>query len=231
MNSISRRRVMGQYDPYRIPKNPTADSYIQDGLVFQLDGIENGGIDGQWIDRVGGLIFEGDARHSDNCFLFNGSNSNVMRSRSTLPEISDVSADICYQNTGRQTKIFINANSVNSLRLSTDGNFKRNLPAFVPYTFASHIIHMQLNRGVDNGILMGTRSPLEGYQALRATVGGRQWGAWNDHIVYNPFTGSIYAIRVYSRQLTDEEIIYNQKIDNIRFELGLNIPDTVQPAS
>ena len=48
---------------------------------------------------------------------------------------------------------------------------------------------------------------------------------------YVIFTGSIYAIRIYNHQLSDREILINQKIDNARFELGLNIPDEVQPAT
>ena len=90
---------------------------------------------------------------------------------------------------------------------------------------------MQFNRGVDNGILMNSQNPLNTYQAQRATVGGRQWGNWESKIIYNPFIGTIFAIRVYSRQLSDREILINQKIDNARFGLGLNIPDEVLPAN
>lgn len=43
--------------------------------------------------------------------------------------------------------------------------------------------------------------------------------------------GSIYAIRIYNRQLSDREILINQKIDNARFGLGLDIPDEVLPAN
>lgn len=209
----------------------TADSYIQDGLVFQLDGIDYGGVDGQWIDRVGGLVFEGTAQHSDNCFLFKGINSDVMCSRSELPEISDVSAEICCQKTGSYNLIFINGNSVNSLRVSVNGNFRKNLPAFIPYNFTSHATHMQLDRGVDNGFMMNSQRPLNIFNSIRATVGGIQWGEFEHRTIYSPFAGSIYAIRIYNRQLSDREILINQKIDNARFQLGLDIPDEVQPAT
>lgn len=32
----------------------TAPGYIDDGLVFWLDGIDKGGVHGKWIDLVGG---------------------------------------------------------------------------------------------------------------------------------------------------------------------------------
>ena len=30
---------------------PSADAYVQDGLVFQLDGIDKGNVEGAWVDR------------------------------------------------------------------------------------------------------------------------------------------------------------------------------------
>ena len=37
------------------------------------------------------------------------------------------------------------------------------------------------------------------------------------------FKGKIYSIRIYNRQLSAAEMVYNQKIDNKRFNLGLEI--------
>ena len=33
---------------------PSADAYVQDGLVFQLDGIDKGNVEGAWVDRKAG---------------------------------------------------------------------------------------------------------------------------------------------------------------------------------
>lgn len=55
---------------------PGADAYVQDGLVFQLDGIEKGDSPTAWTDLKGGLAFT-----YNNCTLnsdnveFNGKNS------------------------------------------------------------------------------------------------------------------------------------------------------------
>ena len=34
-----------------------ADAYVQDGLVFQLDGIDKGNVEGAWVDRKAGKQF------------------------------------------------------------------------------------------------------------------------------------------------------------------------------
>ena len=39
------------------------------------------------------------------------------------------------------------------------------------------------------------------------------------------FNGKIYAIRVYNRILTPAEMLHNQHVDNIRFSLGLILPE------
>jgi hypothetical protein len=55
---------------------PGADAYVQDGLVFQLDGIEKGGVDGVWKDLVGNkdfILFN--CITNPNNIEFNGTNS------------------------------------------------------------------------------------------------------------------------------------------------------------
>jgi hypothetical protein len=39
----------------------------------------------------------------------------------------------------------------------------------------------------------------------------------------NYFKGIIHSIRIHNRILSEEEILYNQRIDNKRFNLGLDI--------
>ena len=41
----------------------------------------------------------------------------------------------------------------------------------------------------------------------------------------NPFNGHIYSIRFYNRKLTQAEQLHNQYVDNLRFNLGLNITE------
>lgn len=45
----------------------------------------------------------------------------------------------------------------------------------------------------------------------------------------NIFYGQIYSIRYYNRRLTDTEIYYNQQVDNVRFQLGLDLTGGIVP--
>ena len=57
--------------------------------------------------------------------------------------------------------------------------------------------------------------------------GGRLIGVQNhgSNRKQNYFNGKIYAIRVYNRILTPAEMLHNQHVDNIRFSLGLTLPE------
>ena len=57
--------------------------------------------------------------------------------------------------------------------------------------------------------------------------GGRLIGVQNhgSNGKQNYFNGKIYAIRVYNRILTPDEMLHNQHVDNVRFGLGLTLPD------
>lgn len=43
----------------------------------------------------------------------------------------------------------------------------------------------------------------------------------------NIFSGSIYAVRIYNRVLTANEVLHNQYVDNQLYELGLSITDPI----
>lgn len=87
----------------------------------------------------------------------------------------------------------------------------------------NNTISLNVNLGVQNGqtISRGTDSDYW-------TSGGDFNSNFN--IGYNNldygrffFTGKIYAIRIYSKLLTQAEMINNQRVDNTRFNLGLSI--------
>ena len=63
----------------KIAPIPGADAYVQDGLVFQLDGIDKGNVEGAWVDRKAGKEFT-----LNNCIVnsdnieFNGNDSEAI---------------------------------------------------------------------------------------------------------------------------------------------------------
>lgn len=75
---------------------------------------------------------------------------------------------------------------------------------------------------MQNGVSKGFTSD-KNYQSRKAVasiIGGSGRGA---STYYDCLNGKIHSLRIYNRQLTEEEILYNQAIDNTRFNLGLTI--------
>lgn len=61
---INRRRYMGGGGA------PVPTDYIQDGLVFQLDGIDKGATDGTWVDLIGGNVFTNNGAISFDTYFY-----------------------------------------------------------------------------------------------------------------------------------------------------------------
>lgn len=209
----------------------TADSYIQDGLVFQLDGIDYGGIDGQWLDRKQAIVFvkSGNVVYTGHSFIFDSTNRYICNSP-------------VYINTDGSVQISLGGNRISADLFKQEGNrgFAVNTNAY-------------LRSYLTEGRSLTTRIPMNGNLIIEANnlhyiINGKQ--VVSIYLGYNKITTSngasiggtswveagkiaaeIYAIRIYSRQLSNREILINQKIDNARFGLGLDIPDEVLPAS
>lgn len=210
----------------------TADSYIQDGLVFQLDGIEYGGIDGQWIDRKGGIAatFNSLVTRLGESFRFaNGAKALFPRnpafdgnnySMEFIGTINSSYANIFapFKNGGlRLYSYVLNPGYVgfNSGRSAMIAIINNDI----------NVLHARIGYFVNKGRFVNTTREFVPV-AMTSECGINP--SYNTNYSYQ---GRIYAIRCYSRQLSDREILINQKIDNARFGLGLNIPDEVLPAS
>lgn len=210
----------------------TADSYIQDGLVFQLDGIEYGGIDGQWIERKSGDVFQAltAVAREQNCFVFTG--SEIMQAdRQPYPFTASYQLETVIAPIIGDRRTVFGLSSVRGLYMNARNWYptSSNDVQYIFRDFAPRVttIANQGSKWVSNGrsysgffvggLGMGFAKPAIGKYSESATTPS--------------FRGKLFAIRVYSRQLSDREILINQKIDNARFGLGLDIPDEVLPAS
>lgn len=209
----------------------TADSYIQDGLVFQLDGIDYGGIEGQWIDRQQRKVFNAvpiSNLHNINKFVFDGAHSFKCTTDTSVPVNSSIEICANIEKTDWMQLLVapVGMNVYQNLqKYLVFGNTSSNRKGYLRKT---NLIttYLNLSKIIENGIqssVVTIGGTSQGWVGTTLTIGG----------YYNAYrlVGSIYAIRIYSRQLSDREILINQKIDNARFGLGLNIPDEVLPAS
>lgn len=201
-----------------------AEDYIRDGLVLWLDAIDKGSITGSWVDKIGGHVFQGvntpvfgsdyvATSQSDGSYLINDTFSAYSSAEATIElAISD--------HTDTTQLVFMPKTSVGGI-------------AFGLYNNTGVIWSSDSRRSIVTATGIKTASvrlDLAVVNGLSATMsGGNVWGGGN---VYNyigrrksgnTYTGKIHAIRVYNRQLSESEMLHNQKLDNKRFNLGLSI--------
>lgn len=235
MRAVERRRGMGgnEKEPFVIP-------YITDGLIFYLDGIEKGDTSGVWTDLINGVVFSvkkaGVVFNSDNVQI--GSSSNIcLYNTQSYVYTSSLTGTIeaCYRDvptTGDRTVFYAQGNSTTSICFEfTGGNrviFSAGNSGARPYNAAwtaeaTGTYSVSAARAFQNGVSKGfdTNKNYMSRNAAAAIVGG---SGRNASTYYDTLNGKIHAIRIYNRQLTEEEILFNQRIDNTRFNLGLTIP-------
>lgn len=225
---------------------PTAASYIQDGLIFQLDGIERGNSDTAWIDLIGGRIF-----NYNNCILnkdnveFNGVDSYAANDSELILTSDYAHLETCmYREETNENSVLLTGGSASG---STNNQI-------VPYitmgvTYATHMISVFKNRPgltkpikkaytisasthkntsyaknatyqkgyINNEWVYGIGTYVNTTYTGNATVGGE----FKDGVIYRPFKGKVYSIRLYDRELTAEERAHNLFVDYQRFGLDL----------
>ena len=211
--------------------------YISSGLVFRVDGkdAQNGIVK----DLVQGytftafnpqnISFANDAIVLDgNGCLYTDNADNVLPERNYYTveacfSIDSLTNDSVIVTFGSQSGSAGASNKRPQLHIRCDNGkigyktANRYLSNFI--AGENHTVSMNSSRGIDNGVLMETTDTSYVQSiGLKAIIGGVYI------INYKPkFTGKIYSIRIYSRNLSEAEQRHNQMVDNIRFNLGLNL--------
>ena len=210
--------------------------YIQDGLVAHWDGIENAGRGvahdpdaTTWKDLVGGREFTlNNVTVNDDRMTFAGATT----SYGTL-SAEDTAATFSLASGGTLEIVFAAASTANQVLLQSSTasgmafgiwnkdsllfcNVSATTAAFTPGIATNCVsVRYALAKSVSayiNGA-PATKGSNNGFNNpnTTTTLGKRTSNAL-------PFTGSIYCIRVYSRQLSDAEIEQNHALDAIRFK-------------
>jgi len=204
-------------------------SYIQNGLVFQLDGINRGTTDlTKWVDLIGNqeyVTISGDnATWGEDhlitpCEMYVADNEVIKTSGSTF-EI------VFYESTGSvNTILYINRNTSSTLGfgfgrystnylLTNNANYRLTIPlTTAPFGNTYCFSYNGDSLLVVNGQRITNTGTVDYY--LNNTN--------NTRVAQRGNGGRLYCIRKYNRKLTEEEMVFNQQIDNQRFNLGLNI--------
>ena len=199
-------------------------TYIQNGLVFHLDGINKGNDSTAWTDLKGGIKFAY-TTHSilqSNGVKFDGAGAISSNSDNTVRwEVGTIE----YVFTDRTGGGVLFAGVSNNYLYITVGNggtcfHPRTNKNQYNYTMPTAAATVSLNnvRGIVNGNNVTARTT-NNWDAnpTHMSIGGKLVANyWYVKMV-------VHSIRIYNRQLSQEEMLYNQRIDNKRFNLGLNI--------
>lgn len=211
MIAINRRRVMGNESG----GSPTWQSYVQDGLVFQLDGVEKGAIDGTWVDLIGGMVFtqaDGTVTPVSNGWYFDGTCR--MTNASIINYGENTTLEVCMSN----------------FMLFHSGSWAKDNVYLYPLGKSIFFLQRESPVIVDNNSTL-LNSPFTASfnldQCHINKVLYNQYGSVNffsdsnnTDIGYyrNQYTtGTVYAIRIYNRRLTAQEQLANQDVDIKRF--------------
>lgn len=210
-------------------------SYITDGLIFQLDGINRGTNDPkQWVDLIGGKIYTtnsgNDATWGTNHLIC--SCQMDCESPNLYPEISSgYTLEVVFEcNNSNNQYVYQNKEYQQSTRqcfapclgkygqnwLLSNWNNSTKGRTSIPFT----------SMGIGTNIISVTTYPTKGVYVNGAskTYGGVDfYYAVSNKSYLGSFTGKLYAIRMYNKVLTQAEILNNQRVDNKRFNLGLTL--------
>lgn len=226
---------------------PPVSAYIQNGLMFHLDGIEKGNNAGAWTDLIGGKIFTNyGATSVRDGWTFDGVDdymestddcTSLAYTETTTSDINQGSMEIVI-NRGRDTThspiiVFKYLSSMGSGRLrgliirTGDDNIQAltvstmwnnassDIPVNSPCTYSRS---GNMTRAYVNYVSKDKKGYTNTFNKPNGNYIGRFSGSSGGNAYYY---GKIMAIRLYNRQLSASEILKNQKIDNLRFGLGL----------
>ena len=237
-NDLLHRRLLNQNNPQ--PKN-----YIQDGLVFEVDGTDKQASNNYcWVDKIGGIGFTnlGAAVELDNGFRFNGTTNSILKGNDllqnciynqctieivlkSLVQSGKWSPIVSFSDWDGLTKNYIGAclwnssdtNNIHSIGFSARSNGSTGHAYTLPKDSLVTVSMTNKQPILINKELVSTTTSTKRSAFSNRTVahiGGRI-----DKSTKTTFTGDIYAIRVYNRLLTHEEMIHNQQIDIIKYNI------------
>ena len=223
-----------------------ASSYVQNGLVACWDGIENAGAGTHdadatvWKDIVGGYEFAltGVTVDADRMTFAGNATSygtlDAAGTTATFGAAMNGTLEIVYvSRNGNVNQILLQAPP--GIGMSFGELISGNTHLIVPFTtsgttkqptyvFTSGTATNSVSLRCESGAAVAA---IANGASLSRTVDGGYWsGTGTETFVGNRaskaagFPGSIYCIRLYSRQLTDWEIAYNNLVDQARFRGG-----------
>ena len=218
---------------------PSADAYVQDGLVFQLDGIDKGNVEGAWIDRKAGRQFT-----LNNCIVnsdnieFNGIDSEAIDNDNytlpTVPENYTIEVVLYYGGgsgilTQNSSSGYGNPMMVSLYSAAYYLTIGRKLYAVEALPENKYMCLQAWARGQTPTIQVNCNGDV---LALRdgGIIGNNEFAYGRPSVgcVWTSSSnragqllGKVYSIRLYNRLLTEEERYNNMVVDYMRFRIPI----------
>lgn len=218
-------------------------SYVSDGLIFHLDGIDRGGVDGKWIDLIGGKEFTLTGvtiPTNNNCVQFSGTNTSYgVYNGCVSGDFQNETIEICVEKSGTDRAFALSQpkntatgkfgisviyaqDSGSGIYYVADGKYyaAKNISGVAFHDYKT--ISMTHDGASCIDLSLAQKSDTTGYWTAQTSgktyVGIRNSSGSSRY----PFKGKIYSIRIYNRKLSLGEMQHNQMVDNVRFGLGMN---------
>ena len=207
-------------------------TYIQDNLVFHLDGINRGGTTGHWVDLIGGVDFAltGCTEATDH-ISFGGTGYGTTSTDLNYPFANytiEIVAAPNFTTPSAFTVLFLTNGSNNiafsmgatGMALTATSNRKK-----FPFSKPTNIVHYYIGSGSEYSVFInGNSVSLDSSSSYASVKGKPSIGCRMDgSTAENKFDGNIYSIRVYQGNLTAEQRQQNLAVDNARFNMGLTL--------
>lgn len=220
MNMFFRRRLMLSVKDDEI----TADSYIQNGLIFQLDGIDDGNTSGHWIEKKNQYDFElfNSPSKETYGYRFSGGAYGVVSDTDVITIPSTYSIEIVikeYSQTGFALVFGVPTTNYGYIALN-GSNYSKPSISFRPKTMGSN--GYQINKTDLGSIHVSPSLGVQNKDVLTITSVTSHFSTGTNYtLCHSSYSGTFYicAIRVYNRELSQEEVIFNQNVDQKRFSL------------
>lgn len=223
MDALLRRRMMMAGGGPTPPEPPSG--YVTDGLVIHFDG-KYGATTEKWTDLINGLELVNNRATllNDGGYSFNGTGY-LSASSVTQYTGTNLTVEVVFKgasNMPSQCNIMSDGSSTSGrfvlFRNSSEWTFLQRQRTYT-YSMPSATkvsMSLSLDRGFANGVALVSGTAGFWANTSKFTVGYSPNGA-------RRLKGEVYAIRVYSRKLTEAEVLTNLRVDNARFGLGLTL--------
>lgn len=222
MGELLRRRAMVQTGG---APSPVECPYITDGLIFWLDGINRGGVAGQWTDLIGGKAFTlFNVTELANGVFFSasgyGTHDGPISDNWADETIEIATASMSYANKcilcpAQSSPVgigFITASSGGHFNLNLDGEKIRK---WTGLTTASRVSANNSYAVVNGASRARSTEDSWGGNTTGTTYLGRRYVSSASRYM----NGTLHSLRIYNRHLSIAEMQANQSVDAARFNL------------